>query len=244
MELAAAILGVTDIAARTGSKVWSLSHALLDAPDDFHRLGDDITRTQQFFGEVKEGTLCLKNHRLVARFGEESEDQRDFQRLLSDGADLLQRIEGIIDKLIQVNGQGVDGPRELGKRGKIHWIGVVRKEIASLKEGATGGAGRHLSPPHGAKLSETTSTEIQSSIEHSRDDIKQHINRTLAITYTRLDQSIHASGGHTRVHMDSRLRYLESNIITVVKRSLTDELSPIKTWLPKKKEFKSALLAT
>jgi hypothetical protein len=134
MELAAAILGVTDIAARTGSKIWSLSHAWLDAPDDFHRLRDDITRTQQFFGEVKEGTLGLNSRGFREKTEQELEEQSDLQRLLGDGADLLQRIERIIDKLIQVSSQSADSPRELGKRGKIYWIGVVRKEIATLRK--------------------------------------------------------------------------------------------------------------
>jgi hypothetical protein len=133
MEIAVAVAGITDIAARTGSKLWSLSNAWRDAPDDLHRLRDDLTQTHHFFGEVKEGT-STSSYRGFSRKDDEGVDaQTDLQRLLGEGTDILQRIEAIIDKLIQVSGQPADSPKDLGKRGKIYWLGVVRKEITSLR---------------------------------------------------------------------------------------------------------------
>ncbi|KAK5658146.1 hypothetical protein OQA88_2119 [Cercophora sp. LCS_1] len=220
MELAAAIVGVADVAARVGSKLWKLSAAWRDAPDDLCRLRDDLTRTHQFFNEIKEGGLSTFQAALRKQ-KEPPDGLSDLQTMLGDGLDILQRIEAIIDKLVQVSGQPADSPRDLGKRGKIYWIGVVRKEIATLR--------KELREVRGAicrlliAQNAIVSTELQTSINQSREDIKDHVSQTLAITYTHINQSIQASQKHTLVHVDTRMRDLESNLVTKLKRSLTDE---------------------
>jgi len=142
MEIVVAVAGLTDIAARTGSKLWSLSGAWRDAPDDLHRLRDDMVRTQQFFGEIKEGAFALCMESLGSRsisMAEEKEPpdgQTELQSLLGDGADILQRLEGIVDRLLSIGGGGNGGrdmPRDLGKRGRLYWMGVVRKEVTTLR---------------------------------------------------------------------------------------------------------------
>jgi len=69
------------------------------------------------------------------------------------------------------------------------------------------------------------SAEIYTTIEESRDEIKAHINSALETTYGHIDQSIQVSRSHTIGHVDTRLRDMETKIVTTLKRSMTDEFA-------------------
>jgi hypothetical protein len=70
MEIALAVVGVTDVAIRATSKLWALSEAWRDAPADLHNLRDDLTRTEQFFSEIqqhvaKTSSPCLSRNSIA-----------------------------------------------------------------------------------------------------------------------------------------------------------------------------------
>lgn len=129
MEAVSAILGVSEMALRTGSKLWEVSCAWRDAPEELHLLRDDMARTQRFFGETQHGLAAIytsgtgaaatknthhaaesrkqqhqhtKGSRDTAYEGDvaaDSSSRRDLQRLLDKGASVLRVIEGVVDSL-------------------------------------------------------------------------------------------------------------------------------------------------
>jgi hypothetical protein len=126
MESVAAVIGITEATVRTASKLWKLTNAWRDAPEDVHRLRDDITRTQQFFGEIR-------HHTLLANKSEDAWDQSspfetELKLLLDGGIAVLGRIETFVDSLL--GDQPTDGAEALlniGKRRRLVWIANTRK---------------------------------------------------------------------------------------------------------------------
>lgn len=131
MEIAFALVGVTDVAIRSASKLWALSTAWRDAPADLHSLRDDLTSTENFFGEVQEHLKLIPRSRMnspirIRTFSFEDKDlsfststssedgydldspttggQSELGRLVEQGGVALRRIEAIIDGLLGTEG--------------------------------------------------------------------------------------------------------------------------------------------
>jgi len=138
MEVALAVVGVTDVAVRASSKLWTLSSAWRDAPMDLHNLRDDLTRTERFFREIERS---LNTARLIPTPPENEPfgPRIDLGRLVAEGALALKRIEAIVDSLVCVaddstNTKQKEGKtREIGKRKRVLWLRQSR-EIAKLRE--------------------------------------------------------------------------------------------------------------
>src|SRR5512140_480248 len=128
MEVAAAIIGVSEVAIRTTSKLWKLSNAWREAPEELHRLRDDLSRTQQFFDEVRHNSISATFSR---SWNEESPTQAELRRLLLEGSRILEKIEDVVDKL--TGGQGrLEKLGTLGKMRRILWMANAQK-IAGLR---------------------------------------------------------------------------------------------------------------
>jgi hypothetical protein len=135
MEIALAVVGVTDVAVRATSKLWALSTAWRDAPVDLHNLRDDLTRTERFFGEIQEQ---IGSARIVGSpLGKEAfSDKSDLGRLIDEGAVALRRIEAVVDGLAIANDSEdpVMGRVDLGSKRKFLWLRHARKVARLRKE--------------------------------------------------------------------------------------------------------------
>jgi hypothetical protein len=139
MEIAAAVIGVADVAARASSKLWALSAAWRDAPLDLHSLRDDLTRTERFFGEIRQsldrisltqpGSMCD-----IFMLGS------DLHELLDEGSVALRRVEAIVDSFSAIKYADTkthsDKAREMGSRRKILWLRQSRK-VTRLRQELT-----------------------------------------------------------------------------------------------------------
>ncbi len=142
MEIAAAVLGITDAAVRTSSKLWELSSAWRDAPSDLRSLRDDLAHTERFFMEIQEH---LEDVRVWGSPKEPGGNvgtdnpQCELDRLISKGSIVLRRIEDMVDGLsvqdgttnTQTSDQKIE---ELGKRRKFLWLRQTRRVAKSRKD--------------------------------------------------------------------------------------------------------------
>lgn len=126
MEVAAAIISITEVTIRTSSKLWKLSNQWRDAPEDLHRLRDDISRTQQFFDEVRQNAVYTS-----ASWREDSPTQSELKKLLADGNVVIERIEMVVDKLTG-NKPSLDKLASLGKMRRVAWMANAQT-VASLR---------------------------------------------------------------------------------------------------------------
>jgi hypothetical protein len=154
MEVAAAIIGVTEAAMRASSKMWKLSEAWRDAPVEIHNLRDDLARTERFFGEIQERVKTAQVRGFASCWEKDSggvslrrssfaapEDPSGLSRMVDEGAVALRRIEAIVDSLTMVESPGRVCPEkvELGKRRKFLWlrhsrkVNRLRKELAQIR---------------------------------------------------------------------------------------------------------------
>lgn len=131
MEVFAAIVGVTDVSIRTSSKLWKLSSAWRDAPENLHRLRDDITRTHQLFAEIQQNVPAQTR---PGGSKESPSTRTDLKQLLGQGVAVLRQIEAVVEKLSKEENHAKAGePQELGKRRKLIWIRNERK-VADLRK--------------------------------------------------------------------------------------------------------------
>ena len=140
MELLGAVIGVADVAARTTSKVWALCENWRDAPHDFHRLKDDLTRIQLFFRETQEGLSSAPHmHRA---WKEESDtdaksaprfpgDTSSLGRLLEVGMGVLRRLEHMVDDLRGTS--GLEDGDVLRRSRRLKWMANAAK-VNKLKQ--------------------------------------------------------------------------------------------------------------
>jgi len=141
MEIALAVVGVTDVAVRASSKLWALSTAWRDAPADLHNLRDDLTRTERFFGEIQ---LHLKSTQFRVFplekevFPDSPTEQSELGRLVDEGGVALRRIEAIVDGLTVADDAEtlsmIERVGELGKKRKFLWLRHSRKVARLRKE--------------------------------------------------------------------------------------------------------------
>lgn len=137
MEIAFALVGVTDVAIRAGSKLWALSTAWRDAPNDLHNLRDDLTSTEQFFSEVQEHLRSVPRSRLnspirVRSFSFEDKDiSPPTSRSSSDGTH-----DGRDDDM---ESPVIGGQLELGRL--VEQGGVALRKIEAIIDGLLGTEG-------------------------------------------------------------------------------------------------------
>lgn len=126
-----------------------MSNNWKDAPADIRRLQDDLFRTQRFFSETNEGISALYAAGQIPIPHKESKEShaswRELELLLDEGAEVLQKIEQFVDKLIGKESHGPgsssgsgsgSGSQEMGKRRRILWLTgttKVNKLRAELK---------------------------------------------------------------------------------------------------------------
>lgn len=144
-----AAIGVADVAVRTSLKLWRVSVAWRDAPNDLHRLLEDMTRAERFFREAEEGLKARSSGSSTnASPPTRPQHQLEMDKLLRYGLQVLSQIEHIVDRLRDVDtsaGQSAQvlekaqhGPTDeasLSKRRKAVWlrnagkISILRKEL-------------------------------------------------------------------------------------------------------------------
>ena len=146
MEFLGAIIGVADVTARTTSKVWALCESWKDAPSDFHKLKDDLTRIQLFFRETQEGLSSAPSRpsrrECDADTGSSihiSSDASNLGHLLEAGTGVLNRLEHVVDDLRGSNGTGDDYVLRRGRR--LKWmayagkVSKMRQELGDITSG-------------------------------------------------------------------------------------------------------------
>lgn len=126
MELAAAIIGVADVALRASSKLWKLSATWRDAPAEIHGLRDDVTRTENFFCEIQQ-SIKIVGWVTHPNLEGQSALHVDLAELIEEGAATLRRIEAIVD--------GLDAPVLSGETSNSNmiWNGDRRKRLLWLR---------------------------------------------------------------------------------------------------------------
>jgi hypothetical protein len=117
MEVPLGIVAIVGTAARVTSKTWSLSESWVDAPRDFHRLKDELARVRLFFDETHEG---MTSSTTGGQGLPPDDDDDDLHQQLGTGADILARIEQVIDEISDK--KGVDDEGELRKRRRVKWM--------------------------------------------------------------------------------------------------------------------------
>jgi len=145
MEIAAAVLGVTDVALRASSKLWKLSGMWRDAPADIHSLRDDLVRTERFFAEIRQNVNPASSRTHPPQRGLITL-HHDLEHLVVEGGAVVRRIEAIVDGLLsaegtEISGSGASRLLELGKRRKLLWlrqarkVAKLRKELGDIRSG-------------------------------------------------------------------------------------------------------------
>ncbi|KAK4183555.1 ankyrin repeat-containing domain protein [Podospora australis] len=118
----------------TRNQAWSISDAWREAPADFHRLLDDLRRTQQFFAEIQNGLRDIYLPPSSSTCGFSTSPKLPV-KLLCEGSAVVERIEQVVDKL-----RGADDINQsevaegLQKRRRITWLRYSVKIIGLRKE--------------------------------------------------------------------------------------------------------------
>src|SRR3954464_4335920 len=106
MEFLAALVGITHVSVRAGSKLLALRDAWRTAPAALHRLCDDLARAEHFFGEMHDALQDSFAAALAAEAGPPpSQSDQELRNLLDEGAKVIKEIEDIVDRL-QRGGDG------------------------------------------------------------------------------------------------------------------------------------------
>lgn len=126
MEAVGAIVGIADVALRTGSKLWSLFDTWKDAPAELYRLRDELTRTQRFFAETQQGVEALYSIQPKCRSMTESHASiRELELLTAKGLEILQDIDAFVDSLAKPS--KLNNLPDLGKRRRITWMANAKR---------------------------------------------------------------------------------------------------------------------
>ncbi|KAK5659878.1 hypothetical protein OQA88_13341 [Cercophora sp. LCS_1] len=216
MEVAAAIIGVTDMAIRTSSKIWALSAAWRDAPADIYNLRDDLTRTERFFGEILAHLKTSqfrtfeseKDHGLFHSINS-SDEPTELGHLVDEGAAALRRIEAILDGFTRdsVNETGSMGKIDLGKTRKLLWlrhskkVARLRKELAHIRSSIC-----RLLIAQNISLS----SEMYTSLQQSQDSLHSHLGSISTSLTTSQD---------TLSQVDNRIQSMENKILVAIQQN-------------------------
>lgn len=135
MEVLGAVVTITSATIRTTSAVWSLCDTWREAPEELHRLLEDLRRAQQFFREAQEG---LKHPSYLKTYDKTTASAQidKLHQLLDDGAAVV----GDIGQLVSRLRKGDDGGgweklklEEVGKRRRAMWLRQTWK-VARLRK--------------------------------------------------------------------------------------------------------------
>ncbi|KAK0657996.1 hypothetical protein B0T16DRAFT_502951 [Cercophora newfieldiana] len=226
MEMVGAVAGILDVTVRTASKVWKLCQAWQDAPEDVHRLRDDLARTEHFFDETKHGmqAAILGSDDMLELKGA-SLRQRNLKILVEQGISVIESIEEVINALYR----GEESPEAWSKTMRVVWlryrakVAKLRKELSTISMGIC----RLL-----IAQSVNISAEIHASIERSGDEIVAHIEDRLVGTTgkltTHIDKAMGSSESVILTHLHRRLDTLELDITKSMRESIREEMSPLK----------------
>lgn len=149
MEVALAVVNVTDVAVRCGAKLWVLSNLWRDAPDDIRSLRDEMKNTELFFDQIRRHIEITdtRTPSVEHEFLTESKDQpSELTNLIDDGHVVLSRIEAIVDSLVTsttMEAQGLlvkDNKGEKPSKTKrmlwlrhSHKVARLRKELGHIR---------------------------------------------------------------------------------------------------------------
>jgi len=126
MEVVGAAVGISDVALRASSKLWTLFAAWKDAPADLHRLREELSRTHRFLGETQEGIEALYSvQRGFQRMTESHASTSELELLVNDSMVILERIDQFIDSLVKPS--AMTGLPDIGKRRKMVWMASTKK---------------------------------------------------------------------------------------------------------------------
>ena len=218
MEIALAVISLSTVAGRAGSKIWTLSEEWRDAPADLTNLRDDVTAAERFFGEIHQhvnNTSRAFGPRNVPSNSQLVEPppfcgdalpastiQSELERLVDEGTVVLRRIEDIIDRLAVPEIISGDYPRDkvpdMGKRRKLRWLGVsgkvarLRKELAHTRASIC-----QLLISQNMFLS----ANLSASLEWSQNEVFSQI--------TNLGARVEASHSKLAAHIDDRMHDME-----------------------------------
>jgi hypothetical protein len=126
MEAVGAVVGISDVALRASSKLWTLFGAWKDAPADLHRLRDELSRTHRFFGETQQGIEALYSiQHGFQKMSETHASTSELELLVNDGMVVLERIDQFIDTLTKPS--VMNGLPDVGKRRRVVWMASAKK---------------------------------------------------------------------------------------------------------------------
>ena len=207
MEIALAVISLSTVAGRAGSKIWTLSEEWRDAPADLTNLRDDVTAAERFFGEIHQHVDDTSRAFGPRPFCDSdtvpaSTIQSELARLVDEGTVVLRRIEDIIDRLAVPEIIRGDYPRDkvpdMGKRRKLRWLGVsgkvarLRKELAHTRASIC-----QLLISQNMFLS----ANLSASLEWSQSEVVSQINT--------LGARVEASHSKLAAHIEDRMHDME-----------------------------------
>lgn len=135
MEVLGAVVTITSATIRTTSAVWSLCETWREAPEELHRLLEDLRRAQQFFSETQEGLKQSSRLGLGSKTAASAQID-NLHQLLTDGANVIRDIGNLVNRLRK----GDDGGgweklklEEVGKRRRAMWLRQTWK-VARLRK--------------------------------------------------------------------------------------------------------------
>ena len=140
MEIAAVAIGVVNVTARAGSKIWTLCESWKEAPKEVHYLRDSLVRAQEFFSQVK---LGIEKGRLdeLASNPLQDDSLRQLELLLKQGLATIVGIEAIVQDITDgqhspSRGRGIHSSIQepLSRRRKMLWLANAAK-VARLRTG-------------------------------------------------------------------------------------------------------------
>ncbi|KAK4448906.1 hypothetical protein QBC34DRAFT_438682 [Podospora aff. communis PSN243] len=214
MEIAAAVIGITNITIRTSADLWGLCDTWRDAPKELHYLRDDLVRAQEFLAQVKVGIDKLRLNHPVSD-AVEKEPLRQLEVLLKKGLAVVSEIETIVHRISDgryyeksetESISWLDAkPEALSKRRRMVWLskaGRIGRLRTMFKEIGMGICASLIS------LNVTISMAVMSSLAESEADILSQIRESEEM----LSKAIHQSQDSTVLRIEKRLETISSHI--------------------------------
>ncbi|KAK5655396.1 hypothetical protein OQA88_5666 [Cercophora sp. LCS_1] len=226
MEFAAAIISITEVTLRTGSKLWKLSVAWRDAPEDLSRLRDDITRTEQFLDEIRQNALYPP---ATNSWKDDSPSETELKRLIGEGVRVLETIEEVVDHLV-----GSEKSDTIGKLRRLIWMANARK-VTVLRKQLSGVVSSICQMLIAQNVS--VSAKIYTSLKQSQTELEGVIGTRLLDASDRvtsqLEKTVQLSQHKMVLHLDHRLEAIEKTLVTHVRQSTPNMLSPPPAYQPR-----------
>ncbi|KAK3344494.1 ankyrin repeat-containing domain protein [Lasiosphaeria hispida] len=227
MEVLGTLIAVTNVTISTTSSLWSLCDAWREAPEELHRLLDDLRRSQEFLSETRIGLQSM----YPEKSGHQLHPNRDFaalrglERLLEEGSVVVRQIGDVINRFRTGEDWERLKPEELGKRRRALWLRQtlrvtrLRKKLKNI----TVSMCRLLVAQNVAM-----SADIRTSIEQSKSDIMCHVDRRLDSTDTTislLGEAIYLAQKANMAYINHRFESMEAAMVAAVRDPIREELA-------------------